>query len=85
MNSPEIETLLTERELCKLLGIGAATAARWRYNGSGPRFVALGTRRVGYRPSAVKEWMDAREVQQGLARDANDAAVRANAEPEVAA
>lgn len=70
MNSPEaFEKLINEREMCEMLGIGPATAARWRYEGRGPRFIVLGPRRVAYRPSVVKEWMDRREVQQGVAKD----------------
>ncbi len=70
----ELETLITERELCEKLRIGAATAARWRYEGRGPRFVALGSHRVGYRPSAVAEWMAAREAQQGVAKEIDKSA-----------
>lgn len=69
MKNSELETLITERELCAKLRIGVATAARWRYEGRGPRFVALGSHRVGYRPSAVNEWLAAREVQQGVAKN----------------
>jgi predicted DNA-binding transcriptional regulator AlpA len=68
------ETLMTERELCKALRISAAMAARMRYEGTGPRFVVLGSRRVAYRPTAVAEWLAAREVQQGVAHDVHAAA-----------
>jgi predicted DNA-binding transcriptional regulator AlpA len=72
MNTPEIkEHLITEQELCKHLGIGKATAARMRYEGWGPRFIVLGPRRVAYRPSAISEWLAAREVHRGVAHVVN--------------
>lgn len=72
MNNPEIkEQLITEQELCKRLGIGAATAQRMRYEGWGPRFVVLGPRRVAYRPSSISEWITAREVQKGVSQAVN--------------
>jgi predicted DNA-binding transcriptional regulator AlpA len=72
MSNPEIkEQLITEQELCKRLGIGAATAQRMRYEGWGPRFIVLGPRRVAYRPSAIAEWLTAREVQRGVAHVVN--------------
>jgi predicted DNA-binding transcriptional regulator AlpA len=72
MNNPEtLEQLISERELCKQLGIGAATASRMRYGGWGPRFVVLGPRRVAYRPSAIAEWLAAREVRQGVTHQIN--------------
>ncbi len=80
MNNPEIfERLISERELCKRLGIGAATAARMRYGGWGPRFVVLGPRRVAYRLSAISEWLAAREVQQGVAHQINTSVVAGKA------
>jgi predicted DNA-binding transcriptional regulator AlpA len=67
--------LLTEQDLCKQLGISAVTAQRMRYEGWGPRFVVLGPRRVAYRPSAISEWLTAREVQQGVAHQVNTSVV----------
>lgn len=83
MNSLQVETLITERELCEKLRIGAATAARWRYEGRGPRFVALGSHRVGYRPSAVNEWLVARETQQGVAKNIEKVALSAKRVAEI--
>ena len=63
--------LVTEQELCKQLGISAVTVQRMRYEGWGPKFVVLGPRRIAYRPSAISEWLAAREVQQGVAHQVN--------------
>ena len=63
--------LVTEQELCKQLGISAVTAQRMRYEGWGPKFVVLGPRRIAYRPSAISEWLAAREVQKGVSHAVN--------------
>ena len=60
-----IEQLISERQLCALLGIGIPTIARWRAVGKGPRFVVLGVRRLAYRPSDVRAWLAERERTSG--------------------
>jgi len=61
-----IEPLISERQLCELLGIGLPTIARWRSEGKGPRFIVLGVRRLAYRPSDVKAWLIERERASGM-------------------
>jgi predicted DNA-binding transcriptional regulator AlpA len=61
-----IEPLISERQLCELLGIGLPTIARWRAEGKGPRFIILGVRRLAYRPSDVKSWLAERERVSGM-------------------
>jgi predicted DNA-binding transcriptional regulator AlpA len=63
-----IEPLISERQLCDLLGIGLPTIACWRAAGKGPRFIVLGVRRLAYRPSDVRAWQAARERTAGSAR-----------------
>jgi hypothetical protein len=41
-----LDNLLTEKQLCAWLGIAPATCSRWRLEGSGPPFIALGPRRL---------------------------------------
>lgn len=48
--------LLTPTELAERYRIPTATAAKWRWNGSGPAFVKFGTR-VLYRQSDVESWI----------------------------
>jgi predicted DNA-binding transcriptional regulator AlpA len=60
-----IEALINERELSVLLGVGASTLSRWRTEGIGPRFVVLGPRRLGYRPSDVQRWLADRARNSG--------------------
>ena len=64
-SSHGIEPLISERQLCELLGIGLPTIARWRTEGKGPRFIVLGVRRLAYRPSDVKAWLAERERTAG--------------------
>jgi predicted DNA-binding transcriptional regulator AlpA len=61
-----IEPLISERQLCELLGIGLPTIARWRTEGKAPRFIVLGVRRLAYRPSDVKAWLVERERMSGM-------------------
>ncbi len=74
-SSVSIDPLLSERQLCDWLGVGTATASRWRYEGTGPRFIQLGTRRLAYRKSEVERWLAERERDQGSLYEAGGAAV----------
>jgi len=56
-----IDEILTERDLCKWLGISEPTLLRHRRNGTGPKFIQLSVRRVAYRRSAVEAWLKERE------------------------
>lgn len=53
--------ILTEVELSDWLGISLPTLFRHRRNGTGPAFVRLSARRVGYRRGAVEAWLAAKE------------------------
>ena len=70
MNSQDLSAgdvpraLLRRRELCKLLGVGAATIYRWLRNGSFPPPVRLGPRRVAWRVEDVEEWLANRPPTQ---------------------
>jgi predicted DNA-binding transcriptional regulator AlpA len=48
---------LTEAEVSEWLGVSQPTLSRHRHNGTGPAFVRLSTRRIGYRRSAVETWL----------------------------
>jgi predicted DNA-binding transcriptional regulator AlpA len=58
--------LLTEAEVSEWLGLSQPTLSRHRRNGTGPAFVRLSTRRIGYRRSAVEAWLNEHE-QPGVA------------------
>lgn len=59
-----LDTILSEREYRDWLGISAPTAQRQRSEGSGPPFVQLSQRRIGYRKSAVNKWLEARTINR---------------------
>jgi predicted DNA-binding transcriptional regulator AlpA len=48
--------LITPIELAELYRIPTATAAKWRWNGTGPAFVKFGSR-VLYRETDVEAWI----------------------------
>ena len=48
------ECILTEKYLAAWLGVSIPTVQRWRSSGSGPRFVQLSLRRIGYRRSDIE-------------------------------
>jgi predicted DNA-binding transcriptional regulator AlpA len=57
--TPDLVPLLTEKDLSACLGICVATLQRMRSNGTGPRFVRLGERRLAYRLADVEQWVAA--------------------------
>ena len=60
-----IEPLISERQLQDILGVGRQTPKRWRKAGTGPRYIELGPRRLAYRPSDVKAWLEVRQRTSG--------------------
>jgi hypothetical protein len=51
---------ITEQGLHAQYLIPPRTAQRWRQDGTGPKFIRLGRRRVIYRVADVEEWLTAR-------------------------
>ena len=47
---------LTQKQTAHLLNVSERTLERWRAEGQGPPFVALGPRRRGYRLSDIEAW-----------------------------
>jgi predicted DNA-binding transcriptional regulator AlpA len=78
------DPILSEKEYRACLGISAPLAPRQRSDGSGPPFVQLSARRIGYRKSLVLRWMERRTINRvgtlDLAKETHQASARANAE-----
>lgn len=55
-----LDPLLSEQEVAEWLATSRATLQRQRSHGSGPPFVRLSERRIGYRRSAVEQWLEQR-------------------------
>jgi predicted DNA-binding transcriptional regulator AlpA len=57
----KLREILTERELSDWLGISQPTLARHRRDKTGPIFVRLSARRVGYIRASVEAWLREQE------------------------
>lgn len=52
--------IVTETEAAKILKVAVMTVRRMRWAGTGPRYVKLSERRIGYRVADINAWLDAR-------------------------
>ena len=57
------EQLLTPVEAATRLRLAKQTLARWRCEGSGPRFVRLSGNRIAYRACDLDDWLADRIVR----------------------
>ena len=60
----KLDPLLTEKQLSAWLGVSLPSLQRMRSNGSGPHYVQLSSRRLGYRRSDVEAWLAARTIDR---------------------
>ncbi|WP_413990556.1 helix-turn-helix transcriptional regulator [Labrys okinawensis] len=51
------DAILTPAEAAQTLGVAIATLERWRSQGTGPAYVWLGRRKIGYRIGSVRVWV----------------------------
>jgi predicted DNA-binding transcriptional regulator AlpA len=58
------DPILSEDDLANWLDTSRPTLQRQRSDGSGPPFVQLSERRIGYRKSAVESWLIARTINR---------------------
>jgi Helix-turn-helix domain len=56
------EPLLPDEEAARILKVKKQTPASWRNRGQGSAYVKVG-RRVFYRPSDLREWLESRVVR----------------------
>jgi len=54
------DPLYLPKQAGELIGSSVAALQKWRTEGGGPVFVKLGRRKVGYRASALHEWLASR-------------------------
>ena len=62
MGFDTLDPILSEAEYRAWLGFSAPTAQRQRSDGSGPPFIQLSQRRIGYRKSVVERWLATRTI-----------------------
>lgn len=62
MNQADLDQVqvLTPAELSGIIHVPTETLRRWRQNSEGPRWVRLGSRRIGYRTTDVRDWLETR-------------------------
>ena len=58
-----LDELLTPRQTAAYTGLGLATLQRQRTEGTGPKFVKLGKRRIAYRVVDVRTWLQGRVAE----------------------
>lgn len=58
----EPDTVLSERQLAKRLGVGQRTLQRWRTEGNGPVYLRLG-KRIAYLERDVESWLTTRRCR----------------------
>ena len=58
------DPILSEQDYTAWLNLSAPTAQRQRSDGSGPPFIQLSERRIGYRKSAVERWLASRTINR---------------------
>jgi predicted DNA-binding transcriptional regulator AlpA len=68
---PAADQLLTPNQASAYIGLAVATLQRQRTEGTGPRFIKLGKRRVAYRTADLQAWIEGR-----VAASTADARVR---------
>jgi predicted DNA-binding transcriptional regulator AlpA len=61
MTDQNLEQLLDEKEVARLIRVSEATLSYWRSQGQGPRFIKVG-HLVRYRPSDVDAWLRTRTL-----------------------
>lgn len=77
-----VDPVLNEKQLAAWLGISVPNVQRHRADGTGPPFVQLRERRIGYRKSAVDRWLETRTiVRVGALVSAKQAPPTSSGEP----
>ena len=64
MMNDTFDPIISDEEYTSWVHISAATSQRQRSDGSGPPFIQLSERRIGYRKSAVERWLEARTINR---------------------
>lgn len=59
-----VDAILTEKHVSAWIGLSLPSLQRMRSFGSGPRFIQLSERRIGYRKSDVEAWLTARTTDR---------------------
>jgi len=55
----DMEKLFGTAEAAEYLGVSVSQMAQWRFNGRGPKYVALSPRKIRYTRAAIEEFVEA--------------------------
>jgi predicted DNA-binding transcriptional regulator AlpA len=64
MADTDNQHILKERQVSYWTGLSEPTLFRHRRDGTGPKFIQLSAKRIGYRRSDVEDWLRTRECQK---------------------
>lgn len=64
----QIQSLLNEHDVAKIIRMSLASLRRWRLLGQGPRYLKLGSA-CRYKPDDVAAWLDSRPAGGGHQED----------------
>jgi predicted DNA-binding transcriptional regulator AlpA len=64
------DRVIMERDAADFLSVGQSTLQRWRQLGTGPKFVRISARRLGYRLSDLRAFLVEREQATGAPQSA---------------
>lgn len=70
-----VPLVVSEKQAAAMVGLGMRTLQKKRLDGTGPAFVQLTERRIGYLVSEIQSWLSGRSV-----RSTAEATVRAQRE-----
>jgi predicted DNA-binding transcriptional regulator AlpA len=59
-----LDQLLNEKQVAAWIGISLPSLQRMRAGGSGPPFVQLSRRRIGYKKSSIEDWLQSRTIMR---------------------
>jgi predicted DNA-binding transcriptional regulator AlpA len=57
---PSLDRVIAESAAANIVGVSTATLRRMVERGEGPSRIKLSTRRIGYRLSAIEDWLRSR-------------------------
>ncbi|MBB2961823.1 AlpA family transcriptional regulator [Methylobacterium sp. R2-1] len=63
LSSPLRDRIVSENETATYLGVSSRTLGRWRADGVGPAWIALGEKRIGYRQSDLTCYVETNRVE----------------------
>jgi predicted DNA-binding transcriptional regulator AlpA len=64
---PRVSTddrVIMERDAADFLSVGQSTLQRWRQLGTGPKFIRISARRLGYRLSDLKSFLERFSIKE---------------------